>query len=54
MAENSVMSASIVGSYCVLSFLLGRFILKEKLNKNQYAGALIAILGIIILAVLDI
>lgn len=54
MAENSVISASIVGSYCVLAFLLGRFILKEKLNKKQYAGALIAILGIIILAVLDI
>lgn len=54
MAENSVISASIVGSYCVLAFLLGRFILKEKLNKKQYAGALIAILGIIILAILDI
>ena len=54
MAENSVISASIVGSYCVLAFLLGRFILKEQLNKKQYAGALIAILGIVILAVLDI
>ena len=54
IAENSTISASIVGSYCILSFLLGGLVLKEKLSKNQYIGIALAIIGIVILAVLDI
>ena len=54
MAENSTISASIVGSYCILSFLLGSLVLKEKLEKKQYVGIALAIIGIVILAILDI
>ena len=54
IAENSTISASIVGSYCILSFLLGGLVLKEKLSKKQYIGIALAIIGIVILAILDV
>ena len=54
MVENSTISAPIVGSYCVLSLLLSRIVLKEKLNKKQYAAIFLVLMGIVILAFLDI
>ena len=54
MSGNSTISAPIVGSYCVLSLLLSRIVLKEKLKSKQYFGIFLVIIGIIILAILDI
>ena len=54
MAEDSTISASIVGSYCVLSMLLSRIFLKEKLNMKKYVAIGTAIVGIIILLILGI
>ena len=54
MADNSTISATIVGSYCVLSMLLSRIFLKEKLSYKKYIAIFGAIVGIVILAFLDI
>lgn len=37
MASNSIMAAPIISSYCLVSVLLGRLILKEKLSVLQYS-----------------
>lgn len=54
MANNSTISAPIVGSYCVLSMILSRVFLKEKLTKKEYISIIVVLIGIFILAVLDI
>ena len=54
MAGNSTISAAIVGSYCVMSFLLAAVILKEKLTLKQYIGIAINLVGIIVLSALNI
>ena len=54
MSGNATISAPIVGSYCVLSMLLSRVVLKEKLSKKEYLGIFLVLIGIIILAILDV
>lgn len=54
MSGNSTISASIVGSYCILSMILSRIFLKEKLSIKKYIAIGTAIVGIIILCVLDV
>ena len=54
MADDSVISATIIGSYFVLSLLLSKIFLKEKLNIAKYIGISITSLGIIILLILGI
>ncbi len=54
MSDNSTVSASIVGSYCVLSMILSSIFLKEKLSFMKYVFLFIAIIGIVILAFLDL
>ena len=54
MADDSTISASIVGSYCVLSMILSRVFLKEKLILKKYVAIGTAIVGIIILLVLEV
>ena len=54
MANNSVISASIVGSYCILSMILSRIFLNEKLSLKKYLAIGTAIIGIIILLVLEV
>ena len=54
MAVNAERSAPIIGSYCVLSMLLSRVFLKEKLSKKEYAGIFLVLIGVIILAILDV
>lgn len=53
MAGNATVAAPIIGSYCVVSLLLGRLFLKEKLEKRQYIAIACVILGIIALGVLE-
>lgn len=54
MANDSVINASIVGSYCVLSMLLSRIFLKEMLSAKKYVALGVAITGLIILCLLQV
>ena len=54
MAGNSTIAAPIVGSYCILSLLLSRIFLKEKLSFIEYVAIFLVIIGIVILSFLDI
>ena len=49
MSRNPVVAAPMVASYCVVSVLLGRLFLKEKLKAAQYACILAVIAGIVII-----
>lgn len=51
MAANPVLSAPIVASYCIVSVILSRIFLKEKLSKAQYLCVLLVIIGIVILGI---
>ena len=54
MSGNATITAPIVGSYCILSMILSRIFLKEKLTKKEYIYIFLVLIGIIILAILDI
>lgn len=46
---NSVVIAPMIASYSIVSVILGRLFLKEKLTRNQYMIIAVVILGVIIL-----
>jgi drug/metabolite transporter (DMT)-like permease len=54
MADDSVIGATVIGSYFILSLILSRVFLKEKLNNTKYLGIAITSIGIIILLVMGI
>lgn len=54
MAKNATITAPIVGSYCVLSLILSRVFLKEKLSKKEYIAIFLVLIGIVILGILDV
>lgn len=54
MSENSTVTAPVIGSYCVLSMLLSRVFLKEKLSKKEYFAIFLVLIGVIILSLLDV
>jgi len=54
MAKNATIAAPIIGSYCVMTMLLSRVMLKEKLSKIEYLGIFLVLGGVIILALLDV
>lgn len=49
MADNAVLAAPLIASYCVMSVILSRIILKEKLSVSQYLSILVVVIGIFIL-----
>ena len=53
MSGNGAIAAPILSCVCVVSLLLSRIFLKEKLTKRQYIFIGIIILGILMLAVLE-
>ena len=53
MSGNGAIAAPILSCVCVVSLLLSRIILKEKLTKKQYVFIGIIIVGILMLAVLE-
>ena len=53
MSGNGAIAAPILSSVCVVSLLLSRIFLKEKLTKKQYLFIFIIIIGILMLAVLE-
>lgn len=51
MARNPVLSAPMIACYCIVSVILGRIVLKEKLTKSQYACVIAVIVGIALLGI---
>ena len=53
MSGNGAIAAPILSSVCVVSLLLSRIFLKEKLTKKQYLFISIIIIGILLIAVVE-
>lgn len=53
MAANPVLSAPTVASYCIVSVVLSRMVLKEKLKPMQNICVLLVITGVILLGISD-
>ena len=53
MARNPVLAAPVVASYCIVSVILGRVFLKEKLKPGQVACVIAVIVGIVLLGIAD-
>ena len=51
MGANPVLAAPMVASYCVISVILSRIFLKEKLKLSQYICIIAVIVGIILLGI---
>lgn len=53
MASRPVVAAPMVASYCIVSVVLSRIILKEKLSRGQLACVISVIAGIVLLGISD-
>lgn len=53
MSGNGAIAAPIISSVCVVSLLLSRIFLKEKLSGKQYVFIALVILGILLLAIAE-
>ena len=53
MSGNGAIAAPIISAVCVVSLLLSRIFLKEKLTRKQYMFISIIIVGILMLAVIE-
>ena len=51
MAGKPIVAAPMVASYCIVSLLLGRLLLKEKLRVAQYACVAAVVVGIVLLGI---
>ncbi len=51
MADKPFFAAPLISSYCIVSVILSRTVLKEKLNKMQYVSVFSVILGIVLLGI---
>lgn len=51
MARNPMLAAPMVASYCIISVILSRVFLKEKLEKSQAACVVSVIIGIVLLGI---
>lgn len=51
MAKRPMLAAPMVASYCIVSVILSRIFIKEKLKKSQYICVFTVILGIVILGI---
>lgn len=53
MSGNAIIAAPIISSVCVVSVILARIFLKEKLTKKQYAAICSVVIGILIIAIAE-
>ncbi len=53
MAKKPLLAAPMVASYCIVSVILSRVFLKEKLKAGQYACVVSVIVGIVLLGISD-
>lgn len=51
LADNPIVAAPMIASYCIVSAILSRIFLKEKLKASQYACIIVVVIGIIMLGV---
>ena len=54
MALDPLLTAPIISAYCVVSVLLSRIVLKERLNPSQYLCVGLVLAGILVMAVSEI
>lgn len=54
LAMNPILTSPIVSSYCIVTIIIARIILKEKLSKKQYISLLLLIIGITLLGISEI
>lgn len=54
MSGSAIIAAPIISSVCVVSIILSRIFLKEKLSLKQYGAISLVVLGILILAVAEV
>jgi drug/metabolite transporter (DMT)-like permease len=53
MARKPVLAAPVVASYCIVSVILSRVFLKEKLKASQYACVVAVIAGIVLMGIAE-
>lgn len=53
MRGNGVIAAPMIASYCIVSLILSRIILKEKLNWKQYISIAFVLAGIITMGIIE-
>ncbi len=53
ISGNAVVVAPMISSYCIVSLILSRIFLKEKLSKKQYLMVGLVIIGILTLGIID-
>lgn len=51
---NTILTAPIVSSYCLVTIILARIFLKERLTKKQYLSLILVLLGIALLGISEI
>ena len=51
MGANAILAAPMVSAYCIVSMLLSRIVLKEKLVLKQYLSISLVVIGIILLGI---
>ena len=53
MSGSAVVAAPLIGSYCIVSLILSRVFLKEKLSARKYISIAIAVSGIVLMGILE-
>ena len=54
VALNPILTAPITSSYCIVTIILARIFLKEKLTKKQYLSLILVIIGIVFLGTAEV
>ncbi len=54
MSGNGAVAAPMIASYCIVSIILSRIFLKEKLSIQKYIAVAVVVIGIVILGILDV
>lgn len=54
MSGNSLVAAPMISAYSIISIILSRIFLKERLDKKQYSVIVLVIIGIILLGTTDV
>jgi drug/metabolite transporter (DMT)-like permease len=54
VAMNPILTAPVTSAYCLVTIVLARVFLKERLTKKQYLSLTFLVLGIALLGVLEI
>lgn len=53
LADNPIVAAPMIASYCIVSAILSRIFLKEKLKAGQYACIAAVVIGIVMMGIAD-